>query len=346
MEKIRRWEQKIPKKDSLIRLVNIFMPNWQRASVMQGAAEMAYFLLLSLVPIILVIANMIPLLPMETVEVLNIAQDVIPTNIYGMLEPTLVGYLESSSGSAISIGVIAAIWSASKIVSSLRRVLNETYATIEVKNFIVDRILSMLVMLAIIITIGLGFFIVVFGEQILGIVEELTGATIPIVEQFLAFSWIPLGILLIIVFTIIYHFVPNHHLAFKYSLPGAIFSTFALLLLSQFFSLVVSLMGGDAVANATFGSFIALMLFLYISSIIILIGALVNVMVFEWNNYKTVHEFELEYKRMQDLKNTDWKGYPKESEITILKRKLYKVNSLKENEVEQIKENQQKNSNE
>jgi len=85
------------------------------------------------------------------------------------------------------------------------------------------------------------------------------------------------------------------------------------------------------------------MLFLYISSIIILIGALVNVMVFEWNNYKSVHEFELEYKRIEDLKGTRWKGYPKESETTILRRKLYKVNSLKENEVERIKENREEN---
>lgn len=343
MEKVKQWEKKIPQKDKLIRLINIFMPNWQRASVTQGAAEMAYFMLLSLVPILLVVANIIPLLPMETGQVLSLAQNTVPADVYGIIEPTLVGYLESSSGGAISIGVIAAIWSASKIVSSLRKVLDEVYGTIETQNFIIDRILSMLVMLAIIIVIGVAFFIVVFGEQILSIVEGILGMSIPLVQQLLTFSWIPLGILLFLVFMIIYQFVPNHHLKIKTSVPGAIFSTIALVILSQFFSLVVSLMGGDAVANATFGSFIALMLFLYISNVIILLGALVNVIVFEWQNHESVHEYEVEHERLEKLEDSRWTGYPDESEYTILRRKLYKVSSLNEEEVEEAKEKQEKN---
>lgn len=343
MEKVKQWEKKIPQKDKLVRLVNIFMPNWQRASVTQGAAEMAYFMLLSLIPILLVIANIIPLLPIETGEVLSFAQNIVPSDVYGIIEPTLVGYLESSSGGAISIGVIAAIWSASKIVTSLRRVLDEVYGAIEKQNFVVDRILSMLVMLAIVIVIGVAVFIVVFGEQILGIVEGIIGMSIPFVQQLLTFSWIPLGILLFLVFMIIYQFVPNHHLNVKYSLPGAIFSTIVLVILSQFFSLIISLMGGDAVANATFGSFIALMLFLYISNMIILLGALVNVIVFEWQNYKSVHEYEVEHERLEQLEDSRWAGYPDESETTILRRKLYKVSSLNEEEVEEAKEKQEGN---
>lgn len=343
MEKVKQWEEKIPKKDKLLRLINIFMPNWERASVTQGAAEMAYFMLLSLLPILLVVANIIPLLPMETAEVLSFAQNIVPADIYGIIEPTLVGYLESGSGGAISIGVIAAIWSASKIVSSLRKVLDEVYGTVAKQNFIVDRILSMLVMLGIIIVIGVAFFIVVFGEQILGIVEGILGMSIPLVQQLLTFSWIPLGVLLLLVFMIIYHFVPSHHLKFKYSLPGAIFSTVVLVILSQFFSLVISLMGGDAVANATFGSFIALMLFLYISNMIILLGALVNVIVFEWKNYESVHEYEVEYERLERLEDSRWTGYPDESETTILRSKLYKVSSLNEQEVKEAKEKQEEN---
>ena len=64
-------EERTQKHYSLIDAIKIIIQNWTRASIMQGAAEMAYYLLLSLVPILLVVANIIPLLPFNTAEILS-----------------------------------------------------------------------------------------------------------------------------------------------------------------------------------------------------------------------------------------------------------------------------------
>jgi len=342
LEKAKKVEDKIPKKNLILKAYNIFMPNWNRASVTQGAAEMAYFILLSLIPILLVVANIIPLLPMETAEVLNLAQNIIPADIYSIIEPTLVGYLQSGSGGAITIGVIAAIWSASKIVTSLRNVLNEVYGAVDTQNFIISRILSMVIMLGIIIVIGLTIFLFIFGEQILLLVQSILGMQLPFISQFLALRWVVLMALLLGVFLIIYHFVPDHNLSFKYAVPGAIFSTVGSLLLSQFFSVYISFAGGDAAANATLGTFIILMLFLYLSSIILLIGGLLNVVVFEWQNNVSVVDYEKSLQKEEQLENTDWKGYPTEEDTVILRRKLFKVNTLKQEEIEERKDEESK----
>lgn len=335
MEKVDKLDKKIPHKNKIVRFVQIAQSNWERATINQSAAEMAYFILLSLLPLLLVVANIIPLFPMDTAEVLSLLQSAMPADIYNVLEPTLESYLETASGGAISLGLLAAIWSASKVITILRRVLDDVYGSVQKKNFIVARILSLFVMMAILAVIGLAIFVFVFGEHILLFIQEFLGFNIPFIQEFLLLRWVVLMAILLGVFVIVYRYVPNHSLTMKYSFPGALFATIGWLALTQGFSLYVQYAGGDQLANATFGAFIALMLFLYFSSIIVLLGALINAMMFEWNKHQSVEEYEAERRRMKELKKSDWTGYPDQQNTTILKRKLYKVNRLKEEELKE-----------
>ena len=338
MDKVEQVEEKIPRKDKLIRFIKIAQSNWERATVNQSAAEMAYFLLLSLFPVLLVVANIIPLLPIDPNEVLNMASDFVPQDVYGVIEPVIMNYLESGSGGAISFGLLAALWSASRVISILRRVLDEVYGSEQTSNFIIGRIVSLVTMIAIVLVIGAAIFAFVFGEQILLFIEETIGITIPFIQQFLLLRWVVLVVILFLVFLIVYRFVPNHHLSMKYSYPGAIFATIGWVLLTEGFSIYLSFAGGDAVASATFGAFIALMIFLYLSSLILLLGALINAMIFEWKNYMSVPEYEANKRNEKRLQDSDYTGYPSEAETTMLKRKLYKVSKLKEDEVKEFEE--------
>ncbi|OJF92154.1 YihY/virulence factor BrkB family protein [Alkalibacterium sp. 20] len=335
MEKVEQFEEKIPRKDKLVRFIKIAQSNWERGTINQSAAEMAYFLLLSLFPILLVLANIIPLLPINSDEILNIAQDFVPQDIYNVLEPVILNYLESGSGGAISFGLLAALWSASRVITILRRVLDDVYGSTQTSNFVIGRIISLITMVAIILVIGMAIFAFVFGEQILVFAQETIGITIPFIQQFLLLRWVVLIVILFLVFLIVFWFVPNHHLTFKYSYQGAIFATVGWVALTEGFSIILNFAGGDAVANATFGAFIALMVFLYLSSLILLFGALINAMIFEWKNYISVPEYEAKKRNEKRLLDSDWKGYPSEAETILLKRKLYKVGKLKEDELKE-----------
>ncbi|HAJ70100.1 MAG: YihY/virulence factor BrkB family protein [Alkalibacterium gilvum] len=331
-------EEKIPRKDKLIRFIKIAQSNWQRATVNQSAAEMAYFLLLSLFPILLVLANTIPLLPIDANEVLSITSDFVPQDVFGVIEPIIRNYLESGSGGAISIGLLAALWSASRVITILRRVLDEVYGSIQTSNFIIGRVVSLFTMIGIVLVIGAAVFAFVFGDQILQFIQDTIGVTIPFIQQFLLLRWVVLVVILFLVFLIVYRIVPNHHLTMNYSYQGAIFATIGWVALTQGFSIYLNFAGGDAVANATFGTFIALMIFLYLSSLILLLGALINAMIFEWKNHMSVPEYENKKRNDKSLKNSGWTGYPSEADTVLLKRKLYKVGSLKEDEIKEFEE--------
>lgn len=320
-------ESTIPenKKKNIFEAFQIILANWERAAIMQGAAEMAYFLLLSLVPILLVLANVIPLLPFSSTEVISIIESSFPEDIRSLLIPIVTDYMASASGGAISIGLLAAIWSASNVFNTLRRVLDEVYGAEIKKNFIIARILSMLIMVSILFVVAFAIFVFVFGEQILNFVSDFFEIDIPFIQEFLLARWITLPIILFLVTIVIYHFVPNHHLKIKYAIPGAAFASVGLLMLSQFFSLISQLMGGDAIANQTLGGFIVLMLFLYLANVVILFGALINTLTFELKNRISVLDYEIELRQMEESKEAKWHGYPDESETKVLKRKIYKI---------------------
>ena len=313
------------KKYSVVDAIKIVIYNWNRASIMQGAAEMAYYMLLSLVPILLVVANVIPLLPFDTAEILNLLEQTFPEDINQIIMPIVLDYLKSGSGGAISIGLLASIWSASKVFTTLRRVLDEVYGTTEAKNFIVARLLSLLSMIAILGVVAAAVFAFVFGEQILGFIKEFLQIEFPLIQQLLQIRWIGLPLILFAFGLIIYDVVPNHHLTWHQAIPGAVFFTAGLTLIFQSFSLITRFMGGDAIANQTIGGFIALMLFLYFANVVILFGALLNTLLFEIKNDQSVLDYESELAEKEKLEDSDWQGYPDEDKVVLLKRKLYKV---------------------
>lgn len=312
------------KTDNLADTVKIILENWERTSIMQGAAAMTYYLLLSLVPILLVFANVIPLLPFSSQQAIGFIQSTFPADISRMLIPIVKEYLQSTSGGAISIGLLASIWSASKVFSTLRRVLDQVYGAAQKTNFIIARLLSLLIMLVILGLVGLSVFAFVFGEQILSIARDLFGIEIAFFKTFLLLRWLLFPVILVIVLLVIYHLVPNHQLKIKYAIPGTIFGTISLILLSQSFSLLTKYIGGDAIANQTLGGFIALMLFLFIGNVLVLFGALINTLFFEIKNDESVTEYETKLQKKEKIEASNWGGYPDEKEQVLLKRKLYK----------------------
>lgn len=316
-------------KKKIPNLIEILKENWERADVSSRAAELAYFVLFSLFPILIVVANVIPLLVIDVDEVLEYIQMAVPPNIYDILSPILVDFVGSSSGGVISIGLITAVWSASKAFNSLQDVINEVYGTEKRKNFILVRVASFLTQLAIVSVVGVLVFAVVFGEQILRFIQNTFAVDLSVILDLFSLSWLLMLIVLFLVFSLIYLLVPNHHVHIKYGIPGAVFASIGFIVLSQGFSLYVRFAGGDASANGTIGVVIVLMLWLYLTAMIVLLGAFVNVVYFEFKTGQSIYAFEKEKEAEEKAEDIDHPIYPYER-IDRQRRKLIKVKSYEE----------------
>lgn len=252
-----------------------------KANLSANAAQLSFYILLSLFPMLLVGANLIILSPLTIESIGGITQTVIPPEVQSLLNPIFESLLDSSSGVTISFGLITAIWSASRCFSTVQEVLNSIYNTNKRRNFIIARIFSFIVTLILISLFGILVFLFAFGEKLIKGLENFLSAELVIVD-FLASSGFVTVLFLFTLFLALFYFVPNVKWEIKFSLPGAIFSTFGILCANQLLKLYVILFGDSFLGLGSLSLFIVLMLWLYLIMVIFLLGALVNVV---YHNY-------------------------------------------------------------
>lgn len=269
--------------------IKIVQKHIKRAEIGRQSAELAYYILLALFPVLLALANIIPLLPLPTNQILEYVELAVPSEVGTVILPILEGYLSGGSGGAISFGVIFSLWPASKAFSVFQNVLNQVYDTEPRKNFIITRIFSFLTAVLLVFLMGIVAFIFVFGREILGLVQSLLPVDIlGIITTFEQVRWIIAFAVLIMILAFVYFFVPNVKWKLKYALPGAVVATIGFLLISQLFSLYISLAGGASLGTGTIGVFIVLMVWLYLLGIVFILGGVVNVIYYDYT-----HEDEL-----------------------------------------------------
>ncbi|EUJ32881.1 YihY/virulence factor BrkB family protein [Listeria cornellensis] len=253
--------------------------NWKSARITSHAAQLTFYILLSILPMMLVFGNLIPLLPIPKEEVYTTLQTFMPPEVYDILHPVIESMLTNASGTAISLGLITAIWSASKCFSALQEVLNIVYQAPDRKNFIVTRIMSFLMMLVIIVILGAVVFIFAFGEQIVGFLQDQFDLNLDALANLGAAKWFITPIFLFILFLIIYWLVPNVKWKIRKSVIGALFATVGWLAATELLSAYVSFQGDKILGFGSLSIMIVIMLWLYFVSIILLLGAFINVII-------------------------------------------------------------------
>lgn len=302
----------------------IVMDSVTQANVAGSAAEMSYYLLLALFPTLLMVANVIPLLPLDQDMVVSLFQEFLPEQISALLVPTLESYLSNSHPEIVSVGFILSIWSASVAFNTLQNVLNRVYAVNNTANFFITRALSFLLALALVVAVGLMSIVFVFGQTILESLSPMFPISEEILSIFSSLRWPVLLVVLLLMFIYIYQFIPQHHYKFVHNLPGAIVASLLMLLLSSFFSLYVQYFGGTSVSNGTIGVFIVLMLFLYFSAMVIVIGALLNQIIYQLTH---MEEFMVEPKPAHYYQSDNYQTL---YEHEIYRGNLPRSNSFKE----------------
>ncbi|MBC2258923.1 YihY/virulence factor BrkB family protein [Listeria booriae] len=273
-------------KTKLKQVGEIAKTNWKSARITSHAAQLTFYILLSILPMMLVFGNLIPLFPIPKEEIYNTLQTFMPPEVYDILHPVIESMLTNASGTAISLGLITAIWSASKCFSALQEVINIVYQAPDRKNFIVTRIMSFLMMLVIILVIGAVVFVFAFGEQIVTFLQDQFDLKLDALANLGAAKWFITPIFLFILFLIIYWLVPNVKWKIRKSVIGALFATIGWLAATELLSAYVSFQGDKILGFGSLSIMIVIMLWLYFVSIILLLGAFINVII---DSYKQQH---------------------------------------------------------
>lgn len=245
------------------------------------ASQLAFFFLLSLFPLLIFIMTLLPFLNLDEAQIFLFIRDYAPVSVAVLIEETLGEVLDNRNGGLLSIGVIATIWSASKGMNALTKALNRSYFTEETRSFVVARGMSVVFTIMLIAVFIVALVLPIFGQQIGVVAFSAFGMENDFLYLWNQLRWIIPPILIFLVFTVVYWVVPNLKVRLKSVFPGALFATVGWIVTSLGFSYYVSSFGNYSKTYGSIGTIIVLMIWLYFSAIILMLGGQLNAVMTE-----------------------------------------------------------------
>ncbi len=241
----------------------------------QAAAELSYFLLFSLFPLLMFINSVLARLDISR-ETIQPVLDMLPQS----LRELIISYLDqlslSPSISLMVTGVLLTLYFLSRAVRSMMRTVNDIYHVEVSRGILKDVLISFGITGGFLVSVVCSFILMVVGRTILRVLPHL----IPVPKAVLALThdtgfWLMLAF--IFLFLLLFNkVVPNLDLKFREIWPGALFSLVSWILVSWAFSFYVDNMASYSVLYGSLAAIIVLMLWLYIVSMILLMGTQLN----------------------------------------------------------------------
>ena len=246
-----------------------------RDRVLLYAAQASYFVIVSIIPFIcLLISAFSFFIPADIYSIFEAYN--MPEEVESVIRYVIDQLLATQKVSLLSISAVIALWTASRGTDSIRIGLERVYHERPSTAFWRQQIKSLLSTVILILVLLGNTVFMIFG----GAMAEVLNMT-PVFNVIMYLSVPILFVVLCLAFTLIYAFVgkfgqANWKERFRQHLPGAIFATLGWQLFSSGIAMYIRYFPS---ASAIYGSLTAvclMMLWIYVSVIILLLGAEVN----------------------------------------------------------------------
>lgn len=242
------------------------------------AAGVAFFAFLAIFPAIVALLSIYGLAvdPQQAQQQISLLSDMMPEEAFSIIEERVENFLETS-GTALSwgtiLGIFISLWSANSGTKFLFTGTDIAYETDNTRGFIKQNAITLLFTLCAIITLVLSLALIVVFPAIVhtfGLPDNI--------ESLVSWlRWPLLAIIVILVISLIYKFAPARKPPkFKWVIIGAAVATILWLIASWGFSFYVSNFGNYGEMYGSISAVVILMLWLYLTSFIILLGAELN----------------------------------------------------------------------
>lgn len=242
------------------------------------SAGVAFFAFLAVFPAIGALVSIYGLAmdPQSIQQQLSNISSVLPDQALEIIEKQLEAIV-STSGSALgwsmALGILLSLWSANKGTKSLFTGVDIAYGTSDSRGFFRQNALTLLFTLAAVVLVIISMAVIVVFPAIVGYLNLPSG-----LETLIGYGrWLILAAIVVSFLAAIYKYAPAKKASnFRWVLPGALLATLLWLIASWGFSFYVKNFGSYGEVYGSISAVVVLLLWLFLTSFIILIGAELN----------------------------------------------------------------------
>ena len=250
---------------------------WNAADVdeiLPRAAALSYAFLFSIFPLLLFVAALLSLVPVHHVirQLMDSAAQVLPGEAATAVRTTLRQIIAGRGyRGLISLGAVTALWAGSTGIATLMSMLNVVYRTRDQRPWWKRKLIAVL------LTTILAVFVIV--ATLLIMLSARIGAAIGTTGN--ALTALAPVVLVLLTVDLLYCVAPACKEPWRFATPGAI--TFTALWLAMSFGLrvYVANFSNYDVMYGSIGGLILFMLWLFLTSVVLLLGAEINRVILE-----------------------------------------------------------------
>lgn len=251
----------------------------QEDELLGRAAQLSYYALLALFPALIFLTALMGLFSVENFmpELMSYLRNVLPADALSMVERFLVQIAEGSGANLLSLGALGALWASSSGVTAIIEALDVVY---DVRQD--SRPFWKIRLTALLLTVGLAGFVifsialVLYGADIGRWVADLVGVGPVFTLTWNVLQWpIIVGLMLLVV-AVVYYTCPDIKQDWRWVTPGSAFAAGMWVVVSLGFKAYVDHFGDYNKVYGSIAGVIVLMLWLYWSGLVLLLGGEIN----------------------------------------------------------------------
>lgn len=254
--------------------IRSFSKTFKIARVSTYASSAAFYIFLSIIPIIVLLFTIIPYTPLTQEGVLKVLLEILPDSL-DAFTTGIVAEVYDKNVAILSVSAVILLWSASKGMQAITLGLNSINGVKETRNFFLLRLEACLytVILLVLMIISLGLF--VFGSFIIDHLV-LWMHVDKIYQVLVDWRFLVEWIFYAIPIAFLYAWVPNRRTRPHTQWRGAAFTGVTWTLFSYAFSLYLSIFPAFSIYGSL-TTVIITMFWLFVAMNILFLGALINV---------------------------------------------------------------------
>jgi membrane protein len=266
-------------RDMAQRVAKRFIAEFQRDDVAGLAAELAYRLLFAIFPFGIFVAALTAFVATAvgiddpTGKIIGAVGDNLPRDLAAGIRPQLEAVIGTQRPGLLTLGAVAALWAATGGMNALIKAMNRAWEVEETRPLIPRYAVA--IGLTVLASVGLiGSFVSIVGVSLLSreVITRL-GLDATAVDIVGLLRWPAVFALLSLAVAILYRYAPNFRAPWRWCLAGGALFAVAWLVATGLFALYVANFANYANTYGALGGVIVLMLWLYLSGMVVIAAA-------------------------------------------------------------------------
>ncbi len=270
------------RKKSLFRLtLRLFVKNFYEHDVGKSAAALTYYLLFALFPLLIFVNNLLGLLNLNISAVTASLAHFMPKAVVSLVENYLYYVSNTSSRVLLWFALVFSVWFPMRAVNEIMKDVRKAYCLDNPKNIVAYTVRQLVYTVVFLLVLAATLFLSTMGKNILSFLFAFFPKNAPIISDYLLNIWhylrfVPAGILMFVAIGSLYAMSVDEKQPFRTLLPGITVVLSAWMIVSIGFSFYVENFASYSVIYGTLGTVIILMVWLYMTSLLLILGAELN----------------------------------------------------------------------